>query len=137
MALIKCPECGNDVSDKAKKCPHCGYDKERKYCPECGTMLTIDAPSCTNCGYTFNKVVNNEPDNGENYGLAIAGLILSFNLNIVGLIFGIVALATNKGKKNNARNLGLAATIISSISLVINIILIIISICADIPYEYY
>lgn len=25
MALIKCPECGNDVSDKAVKCPKCGY----------------------------------------------------------------------------------------------------------------
>ena len=26
MALIKCPECGQDVSDKAKICPHCGYE---------------------------------------------------------------------------------------------------------------
>lgn len=25
MALIKCPECGKDVSDTAKMCPHCGY----------------------------------------------------------------------------------------------------------------
>lgn len=25
MALIKCPECGNEVSDKAKACPKCGY----------------------------------------------------------------------------------------------------------------
>ena len=25
MALIKCPECGKDVSTKAKACPHCGY----------------------------------------------------------------------------------------------------------------
>ena len=24
MALIKCPECGNSISDKANKCPHCG-----------------------------------------------------------------------------------------------------------------
>ena len=24
MALIKCPECGNQVSDKAKVCIHCG-----------------------------------------------------------------------------------------------------------------
>lgn len=24
MALIKCPECGNDVSDTAQSCPHCG-----------------------------------------------------------------------------------------------------------------
>lgn len=25
MALIKCPECNNDISDSAKTCPHCGY----------------------------------------------------------------------------------------------------------------
>ncbi|MBE0674351.1 MAG: zinc-ribbon domain-containing protein [Bacteroidales bacterium] len=25
MALIKCPECGTDVSDKAEKCPKCAY----------------------------------------------------------------------------------------------------------------
>lgn len=24
MALIKCPECGNEVSSKATKCPNCG-----------------------------------------------------------------------------------------------------------------
>lgn len=25
MSLIKCPECGRDVSDKAKSCPNCGF----------------------------------------------------------------------------------------------------------------
>ncbi len=25
MALIKCPECGKQVSDKAEACPNCGY----------------------------------------------------------------------------------------------------------------
>lgn len=25
MALIKCPECGKEISDKAKSCPGCGY----------------------------------------------------------------------------------------------------------------
>lgn len=25
MALIACPECGKEVSDKAKMCPNCGY----------------------------------------------------------------------------------------------------------------
>ena len=26
MALIKCPECSKDVSDKAQSCPNCGYE---------------------------------------------------------------------------------------------------------------
>ena len=25
MAMIKCPECGQEVSDTAKSCHHCGY----------------------------------------------------------------------------------------------------------------
>jgi len=25
MALINCPECGTEVSDKAEKCPKCAY----------------------------------------------------------------------------------------------------------------
>ena len=25
MALIKCPECGKEISDSADKCIHCGY----------------------------------------------------------------------------------------------------------------
>lgn len=28
MALIKCPECGREISDKASSCPHCGYPIE-------------------------------------------------------------------------------------------------------------
>lgn len=32
MALIKCPECGQEISDTAKSCPHCGYKtKSRKF----------------------------------------------------------------------------------------------------------
>lgn len=25
MALINCPECGKEISDRAGECPHCGY----------------------------------------------------------------------------------------------------------------
>ena len=25
MAMIKCPECGQEISDKAKKCVYCGF----------------------------------------------------------------------------------------------------------------
>lgn len=25
MAIIRCPQCNGDVSDKAKNCPHCNY----------------------------------------------------------------------------------------------------------------
>ena len=28
MALVKCPECGKEISDKASNCPGCGYPIE-------------------------------------------------------------------------------------------------------------
>lgn len=30
MALIVCPECGKEISDKVKACPHCGYPFQRE-----------------------------------------------------------------------------------------------------------
>lgn len=46
MALIKCAECGKEMSDSAKMCPHCGFKKEnndkkensinKMVCPDCG-----------------------------------------------------------------------------------------------------
>lgn len=30
MALIKCPECGKNISDKAVACPQCGYNLQKK-----------------------------------------------------------------------------------------------------------
>lgn len=30
MALITCPECGKEISDKSKQCIHCGYPLEQK-----------------------------------------------------------------------------------------------------------
>lgn len=30
MALIKCPECGKEISDEAKICPNCGAKSEQK-----------------------------------------------------------------------------------------------------------
>ena len=29
MAMVKCPECGNWISDQAESCPHCGYSANK------------------------------------------------------------------------------------------------------------
>ncbi len=31
MALINCPECNKEISDKTRKCPHCGYPIKKLY----------------------------------------------------------------------------------------------------------
>lgn len=55
MAMIKCPECGQDISDKAQKCVNCGHPLEHienktKKCPECGKDIDNNAVECPFCG---------------------------------------------------------------------------------------
>ena len=51
MALIKCSECGQMVSDKAAACPHCGCPVEKLMaCPECGHTIEVGESYCKNCG---------------------------------------------------------------------------------------
>ena len=33
MALINCPKCGKQISDKARKCPHCSLNMMFPYTP--------------------------------------------------------------------------------------------------------
>ena len=42
MALIKCSECGKEISDKATYCPNCGAPVvvHRWRCPDCGNMIS-------------------------------------------------------------------------------------------------
>lgn len=51
MSLMKCPECGQEMSDQAESCPHCGYKIEQtKFCKYCGEKVPIDSVICTKCG---------------------------------------------------------------------------------------
>ena len=51
MAIIKCPECGHQVSDQAKTCPGCGIEIEGKVtkCKECGEVVFSNLDVCPNC----------------------------------------------------------------------------------------
>lgn len=73
MALIKCSECGNLVSDKAKACPNCGCPIEQENesgmaCPECGQTVTPTDSVCPNCGYPINSQETTcEPTNSKSF----------------------------------------------------------------------
>ena len=60
MALINCPECGKQISDKAKKCIHCEkvFEEKKtkiKICNECGKEFNIDNTECSFCGCPLEK----------------------------------------------------------------------------------
>lgn len=56
MAIIKCPECGGTVSDRAKICPHCGVAiaGQLTTCPDCGEVILKDVAQCPYCQCTIN-----------------------------------------------------------------------------------
>lgn len=55
MALIKCKECGSEISSTAKSCPHCGYKNDNKVCPECGSDVGTKEKVCSSCGFPLQK----------------------------------------------------------------------------------
>lgn len=55
MAIIKCPECGHNVSDNAQFCPGCGIKiaNNLKKCPDCDEILLMSTSTCPKCGHQF------------------------------------------------------------------------------------
>lgn len=52
MSIIKCPECGHNVSTMAGTCPSCGVEIEGnlRTCPECGAYYLESQSQCPECG---------------------------------------------------------------------------------------
>lgn len=77
MALIKCPYCGQPISDKATKCVHCGATLENKsaglVCPECGASLKGDESVCPNCGCPLNDAGEQKDTQEDEHQAAESG----------------------------------------------------------------
>lgn len=60
MAIIKCPECGRQISDKAPVCPNCGVQIAGKIirCPQCGEVYFKDQEMCPNCHHLTGRATS-------------------------------------------------------------------------------
>lgn len=99
MAMIKCPDCGKQISDKAEKCIYCGnvLKKTTKICcPECGTELEEESEFCPVCGCPVTNVSEDMPQKVEVTGVKvnkkiqkiIAVSIIAIMIIIIALIIG-------------------------------------------------
>lgn len=76
MALINCPECGKEISDKAKSCPNCGYElpilEQGVYCPRClyssAKIDDDDYDTCPYCHIKFKDSIYGTFDEVYHYG---------------------------------------------------------------------
>lgn len=94
MALIKCNECGADVSDKATSCPNCGANIViKKKCPECGKQVEKGDMECPNCGFSFSSLPKGLFYQSRNFWIMI-GIILFVMVVII-----IVVINSDPAKK--------------------------------------
>ena len=124
MALIKCSECGKEMSDHAEHCPNCGYANNIRFCPVCDKQLSNEANFCPNCGSHINKNSGNEEINGFCLSGMIVGIVSFFIdffglVSATGLVISIIGLSKSpKGKNKTFATIGI---ICSGIELVLKI----------------
>lgn len=104
MALIKCPECGKEVSDKAIECPQCKAKlKEpelvKKICLECGTELQDDERICPKCGCPVPTEEQIKVEAVKKHKKKILKIVILIIAIILALISVLVVVRDNQKKK--------------------------------------
>lgn len=79
MALIKCPECGKEISNRAPACIHCGYPLENILSKETNIPTTV--PSQPNLDLNVKR--SNKPETAKDTALGFS--VVSMEGNTVGL----------------------------------------------------
>lgn len=111
MALIHCPKCGKEISDKAARCVHCGYEltaNNKRKCSECGAEFTDNATECPVCGCPV-EIPEQTPQQVEVTGVKLShrNKRIIVAVAIIGLLLAAALLGVARVKKqNNARDYG-------------------------------
>ena len=124
MALIECPNCKKQISDKALSCPACGVQinhdvSQQKVCCECNTLLSINDKTCPNCGCPVEndntstqkvEVTNIKLNkmNKQKKSVVIVSLVLV--VAIIAGILGYSAYSKQKGIEEYQNNLSLVTS---------------------------
>ena len=106
MAMTTCPNCGEQISDKAKKCVHCGailVPEEKKCCPDCGAELEEGMDTCPKCGCPIEHTIETEktPQQVEVTGVKITKkskkiIVIATIAVIVAAIITAIGVQTHK-----------------------------------------
>lgn len=106
MAMIQCPNCGESISDKAKRCIHCAFElipEEKIFCSECGAELEKGETVCHKCGCP----VETTDIKAVKKNRKLLSIIVVVIVAIIA-VFGIRVVQKQKAKQEYASNLELA-----------------------------
>lgn len=104
MAMMKCPECGKDISDLASSCPHCGFPIGFE-----STTTNYSHSKQSNNPYQNAIPVNTyqqpEKKDNQNKNSTLGILALIFSILgctfIIGVVLSIIDLCKKDGKKKS------------------------------------
>lgn len=92
MALIKCPECEQSISDKASKCPKCGYPIQ-EHLNKKADEITHEASDCISDAPVIAEIpvdIQQVPEKKKSKkNLIIAAMIACVAIVAVGVVFGL------------------------------------------------
>ena len=116
MALIKCSDCGRDISDKAASCIHCGCPVIGAYYPNMQPHMQYQTFQ-QNSG-TSKRLINSLA--GLGFFLAILSVFLAFFfvLGIAALVLSIIGLVQIGRSGEIGRTIAILGIIFSGLSLI-------------------
>ena len=135
MALIKCPECGKEISNKAALCPNCGCPRDNFE-----KQILIDTQTEISNSNTNNENPKSLDENQKNAktvlpqsGLGIAGMIIGIIAILIscgfsGAFAGIIGLILSIGgikDKNKSSGMAIAGVVLNSVAIFIFIIVMV------------
>lgn len=93
MALINCPECDHEISDKAQSCPHCGY-----VLPNSPSDPPVREPQPTSLGLQEKNMLAGSIGTICGMALLVVGILAAFVILPIGLIIAAAgAILLSKG----------------------------------------
>ncbi len=108
MALINCPNCNKEISDKAKVCVGCGHklvddintEKTIISCPECDVITDTLTDTCPNCGYPLNTIQTKTEETQKGKKVFKKKWFWVLTICLV-LLISVISFAFNREKTEN------------------------------------
>ena len=114
-----CTKCGKEIKDGSKFCEFCGADVSGEKLNPAMTNPTVEL---TNSSVATEAPVQTANSNKKSNGFAVAGLVCSFIMPLLGWIFGGIGLSKSK-TTNSGKGLSIAAIVVASVMFIINLII--------------